>query len=986
MSASAEIWLERLASLEGPTEESIGESSDEALWEQFEAQGEDLRAEVARGLQAAVMAAVRTNPPQALPLSERLLRAARGLDAVLALSARGRAVALHANGHSEEAAAAYGQALDWYVAKGEELEAARVRRSLVDALQMAGHAEAALEQANLARPALKDLEEWRLLAQLECNVGNVYFRLDRYDAARPHYEEARDLFEREGDVFGRAHALYNLGNIETNAHSFKPAEECFTIAKEAFLEVGHTVLAADCDYALGYLNIRRGRFAEAYRELLSARDGYGAGGKPSGQPLCDLDLCELHIRMDAHYDALTFGRRAVDGFDGLGMRYEAAKARMLLGMASIQLRRESEGEQHLSIAAQEFAAIGNHTLGALATLHRVALPNEAIGARSALVEVQAAAEYLQASGDEYLGQIAQLALADGLQRAGQSDAARQSLLLLAKQQDADAYERLGLPNVRIEALRSLASMELDAGATGAAEQHLRTAVGWIDATLSYLTNGDARLAFFARRQPAFAELASLLLDGGDPEAAAEAVRLIERSRSRNMAQRQMQAHAGTQVRAARERVDFLLRERWESILGGNDRTPGGPRGLAAPADDALREAQEQLLEMDRQGRSGTDSETDSGHGKTADSKRKPEGIWDDRAPSVAALAQTDRALYFLTARNLTYGVLLGKRSGAMEVLHIECLGAIDTELRRQLSRARYFVEKRELGARYSARQSKAARTGLLSSLGRMGELLLAPFINPGEKSAPEENGLVVIPYGLLHSVPFAGLMRAGQPLVDSCDVSVARSLKSLRPEVEHRLGNRGVLSCGGAAGDLPEIERELSRISTLAGADHRILEAPDFLSAVRSSMKESVLHIPGHGNYEPDHPLFAGLQLGGQLLAAYDVARLELPPCLVILSGCETGRQSMAHGEELHGVEQAFFTAGAVGVLGSLWPISDAGGADLISAFVEHFLGGSCARSALSKAQRAAWRSDAHLEDWTSLVYAGDPYLESAQGPASDGK
>jgi CHAT domain-containing protein len=222
--------------------------------------------------------------------------------------------------------------------------------------------------------------------------------------------------------------------------------------------------------------------------------------------------------------------------------------------------------------------------------------------------------------------------------------------------------------------------------------------------------------------------------------------------------------------------------------------------------------------------------------------------------------------------------------------------------------------------------------------------------------------------------------------VDSCDVSVARSLKSLRPEVEHRLGNRGVLSCGGAAGDLPEIERELSRISTLAGADHRILEAPDFLSAVRSSMKESVLHIPGHGNYEPDHPLFAGLQLGGQLLAAYDVARLELPPCLVILSGCETGRQSMAHGEELHGVEQAFFTAGAVGVLGSLWPISDAGGADLISAFVEHFLGGSCARSALSKAQRAAWRSDAHLEDWTSLVYAGDPYLESAQGPASDGK
>ena len=174
-------------------------SIDAREWERFGAEPRAVRLAAVDALKVAVDRAVRETPPRALLLSERLLRAASGLVERAALAQRGRAVALHANGQSLAAREPYELALSHYERVGDDLEAARVRRSLVDVYQMAGDSGRAIEAARLARATFERRGEGRLLAQLACNLGNVYFRLDRFAEAAVHYQSAVDAFEREGD-------------------------------------------------------------------------------------------------------------------------------------------------------------------------------------------------------------------------------------------------------------------------------------------------------------------------------------------------------------------------------------------------------------------------------------------------------------------------------------------------------------------------------------------------------------------------------------------------------------------------------------------------------------------------------------------------------------------------------------------------------------------------------------------------------------------
>jgi hypothetical protein len=62
---------------------------------------------------------------------------------------------------------------------------------------------------------------------------------------------------------------------------------------------GMGMLVADCYYNLAYLQSRRGRFERAIEGLEQARGTYQENLKPSGIPLCDLDLAEIHLRLDA---------------------------------------------------------------------------------------------------------------------------------------------------------------------------------------------------------------------------------------------------------------------------------------------------------------------------------------------------------------------------------------------------------------------------------------------------------------------------------------------------------------------------------------------------------------------------------------------------------------------------------------------------------------------------------------------------------------
>jgi CHAT domain-containing protein len=89
------------------------------------------------------------------------------------------------------------------------------------------------------------------------------------------------------------------------------------------------------------------------------------------------------------------------------------------------------------------------------------------------------------------------------------------------------------------------------------------------------------------------------------------------------------------------------------------------------------------------------------------------------------------------------------------------------------------------------------------------------------------------------------------------------------------------------------------------------------------------------------------------LLTAQDVAGLNLDHTwLVVLSACDSGDGEAQAGEGVIGLRRGFAEAGAQNLLMTLWPVEDAGTADLMQAFYHAALQTGDAPAALARVQR----------------------------------
>jgi len=104
----------------------------------------------------------------------------------------------------------------------------------------------------------------------------------------------------------------------------------------------------------------------------------------------------------------------------------------------------------------------------------------------------------------------------------------------------------------------------------------------------------------------------------------------------------------------------------------------------------------------------------------------------------------------------------------------------------------------------------------------------------------------------------------------------------------------------------------------------------------------AIIHLAAHGrDYPADEPSAAALYLADGPADAMDISQWTLGADLVALSACWSGRRPAHHsdeseelfGDEIYGLQAAFFAAGARQILGSLWPLSDRLAAAVMKAF-----------------------------------------------------
>lgn len=157
---------------------------------------------------------------------------------------------------------------------------------------------------------------------------------------------------------------------------------------------------------------------------------------------------------------------------------------------------------------------------------------------------------------------------------------------------------------------------------------------------------------------------------------------------------------------------------------------------------------------------------------------------------------------------------------------------------------------------------------------------------------PEVDEVIVIPDGVLHDLPWAALRPK---------VHVLPRLSCWREPRD----TRGRVWISG-----PAVCRE--EVPTLQRKHGGLIAGSTVEEALRALEGAGVAHIAAHGEVNVDNPLFSYLELDDGPLYGYDIARIEHPPEIVVLSACESG------------LARAFLDAGTRAVIASVLPVPDA--------------------------------------------------------------
>ena len=241
--------------------------------------------------------------------------------------------------------------------------------------------------------------------------------------------------------------------------------------------------------------------------------------------------------------------------------------------------------------------------------------------------------------------------------------------------------------------------------------------------------------------------------------------------------------------------------------------------------------------------------------------------------------------------------------------------------------------------------------------------------------------LTIVGHGALHYLPFAALHDGKRYLIESHELRLLPSASVARFLDQRGSGQRTLLALGNPdlgdpALDLPGAGRE-TRMINRDWADSRILlrTLASEANFRRYASSFEYLHLASHGEFNADHPLRSRMLLapgGGEdgTLTASELYGLRLNANLVTLSACETGLGAVTPGDDVVGLTRGFLYAGAQSIITTLWPVSDAETAFLMSVFYEELKTNSKA-GALRKAIRSTLARYPHPGYWSAFNLTG---------------
>ena len=233
--------------------------------------------------------------------------------------------------------------------------------------------------------------------------------------------------------------------------------------------------------------------------------------------------------------------------------------------------------------------------------------------------------------------------------------------------------------------------------------------------------------------------------------------------------------------------------------------------------------------------------------------------------------------------------------------------------------------------------------------------------------------LIFVPHGLLHYVPFHALFDGAQHLIDNHTVSYSPSA-SIYALCQTRTANSSGPSLVFGIPD-PQAPAILDEVQALTGVlDHAelFLGQNATVNVLREKGPTSrLIHIATHGRFRQDNPMFSAIRMGDSFLSLFDLYQLRLPVELITLSGCSTGLNVVAAGDELIGLARGLLHAGAQSLVLSLWDVHDTSTAEFMTAFYRRLGQGESKAEALRSAMLELRARYPHCYQWAPFILVG---------------
>ena len=924
-----------------------------------------IRKEFVEQLAELVVERVRVSTQEALHLAEAAILVARRLKRkdALALGLRARANALYSSGDNRAAIEHHQQAFQLYESLGDWKEAARTLSTSLQPLILLGEYDQAFRAAERAREIFTQLDDQRRLARLEINVGNIYHRQDRFEESIAHYERAyqgllpyKDVAETAAEVReGIAVVLSNMAVCLISLNDFPRALATYQRARAFCQQHNMPLLVAQADYNIAYLYYLRGEYSRAIEALYAARRACEATGDAYHFALCHLDLSDIYLELNLSEEAREMAHEGFLRFQRLGMGYEAAKTLANEATAYGQQGKTVQALERFVKAREIFVREDNLVWPWLIDLYQGLLlfqEGRYFEARRLCTSAAAFFDQSALSGKAVLAHLllAQIALqVDDLRGADQETRAA-----IAK------LSALQTPVLVYQAHFLEGEIARARGERQAAHRAYLEARRALETLRSRLQGEELKISFVKNRMQVYEALVALYLSGGDAGASdEEAFASIEAAKSRNMIEMIFQSGQSLplgatgqsdlvrRIRDLREELNWYYHRIELEQLRPEAQSRQKLENLQEIAQSHEKELLRTLRELPAHERENTTLEAPADFSLKKLQATLPQG---------ATLVE-----YFIAGQQLVAAVV---SEDSARIIPVTMLSRV-THL---LQLLRFQVSKFRMGNDYVRRFEAALLRATESHLESLYSELIAPL-----RMLLQGTHLIFVPHGPLHFLPFHALKNGGEYLSDAFTVSYAPSATVFSLcQQKATSAAPASLVLGIADERAPQILDEVRCVSSLLPRSSLHLGEHATSSLLREKGPESgLLHIATHGVYRQDNPMFSGIRLGDGYLNLYDLYQMKLNARLVTLSGCATGMNFVAAGDELLGLQRGLFCAGATTLLLSLWDVHDESTAQLMGHFYKRHIEGHDMAKSLQDAMRELRKKRPHPFYWAPFVLVG---------------